>query len=83
MPLVVLRHGIPFGAPFPEWPTDKMETIMTGLQDDLAQLVPGAHYAVATRSGHHIHQDQPELVIAAIREVVEAVRDPSTWTAAR
>ena len=48
---------------------------MTALQEDLAKLVPSAHYAIATKSGHNIHQDQPELVIAAIRQVVEAVRD--------
>src|SRR5215468_3587565 len=29
MPLVVLAHGIPFAAPFPGWPTEKMEGIMT------------------------------------------------------
>jgi pimeloyl-ACP methyl ester carboxylesterase len=80
MPLVVLRHGIPFDPPYPGWPTEKMEGIMTVLQDDLAKLVPNARYAVATKSGHNIHQDQPELVIAEIRKVVEAVRDPSTWT---
>ena len=81
MPLVVLAHGIPFDPPFPGWPTEKMEGIMTVLQDDLAKLVPNARYAVATKSGHNIHQDQPELVIAEIQKVVEAVRNPSTWTA--
>ena len=80
MPLVVLSHGIPFAPPSPGWPSDKMEGIMTALQEDLAKLVPKAHYAIATKSGHNIHQDQPELVIAAIREVVEAVRNPSTWS---
>ena len=29
---------------------------------------------IAARSGHMIHRDQPEVVVAAIREVVEAVR---------
>jgi len=82
MPVVVLAHGSPFAAPFPGWPSDKMEGIMTGLQKDLATLVPNAHYAIASKSGHNIHQDQPELVVAAIREVVEAVRNPSTWTPA-
>jgi pimeloyl-ACP methyl ester carboxylesterase len=82
MPLVVLAHGIPFAAPSPGWPSDKMEGIMTALQEDLAKLVPNAHYAIATKSGHNIHQDEPEVVIAAIREVVEAVRNPGTWTPA-
>jgi hypothetical protein len=80
MPLAVLMHGIPFGDPFPGWPADTMEAIMLDLQKDLATLVPNAHFAIAMESGHNIHQDQPELVIAAIREVVDAVRDPSTWT---
>jgi hypothetical protein len=29
-----------------------------------------------------VSQDQPELVIAAVRDVVDAVRDPSTWAGA-
>jgi hypothetical protein len=82
MPLVVLAHGIPFAAPLPGWLSDKMEGIMTALQEDLVKLFPNAHYAIATKSGHNIHQDQPELAITAIREVVEAVRNPSTWTPA-
>jgi pimeloyl-ACP methyl ester carboxylesterase len=80
MPLYVFKHGIPFGDPFPGWPADAMEDIMTELQNDQASLVPDAKYVVATESGHNIHQDQPELVIDAIRDVVDAVRDPSTWT---
>ncbi|MCD6056996.1 MAG: Uncharacterized protein yqjL [Thermomicrobiales bacterium] len=79
MPLVVLMHGIPLGDPFPGWPSEKMEAITLDLQKDLATLVPHAHFAIATESGHDIHQDQPELVIAAIRDVVDAVRDPSSW----
>jgi pimeloyl-ACP methyl ester carboxylesterase len=80
MPLYVLSHGIPFGEPFPGWPAEAMEAIMTDLQNDEASLVPNAKHVIATESGHNIHQDQPELVIEAIREVVDAVRDPSTWT---
>jgi pimeloyl-ACP methyl ester carboxylesterase len=54
---------------------------MTALQEDLARLVPDARHVIADRSGHNIHQDQPELVIEAVRQVVEAVRDPSTRAA--
>lgn len=82
MPLVVLHHGIPFAAPMPEWPTEKMEGIMLSLQEDIAALVPDSRMIVAEKSGHNIHQDQPELVIEAVRAVVDAVRDPSTWTGA-
>lgn len=80
MPLVVLKRGIPFGDPFPGWPSEKMEAIQLDLQKDLATLVPNARFGIAMESGHDIHQDQPELVIDAIRDVVDAVRDPSTWT---
>jgi len=48
-------------------------------QAELAALVPGARHVVATESGHGIQQDQPELVIEAVRQVVEAVREPATW----
>jgi pimeloyl-ACP methyl ester carboxylesterase len=82
MPLVVLSHGIPFAAPMPEWPTETMEAVMATQQARLATIVPDARHIIATKSGHNIHQDQPELVIQAIRDVVDAIRDPSTWTTA-
>ena len=74
MPLVVLTHGVPFAAPFPECPTDEVEEVLLALQKDLAALVPNAHHVLAESSGHDIHQDQPDLVIKAIREVVDALR---------
>jgi hypothetical protein len=43
-------------------------------QEQLANLVPNAKQITNTNSGHEIHKEQPELVIDAIRQVVEAVR---------
>jgi pimeloyl-ACP methyl ester carboxylesterase len=43
-------------------------------QERLAKLVPQAKYVPNTNSGHEVHKEQPQLVIDAIREVVEAVR---------
>jgi pimeloyl-ACP methyl ester carboxylesterase len=43
-------------------------------QERLAKLVPNAKHVTKTNSGHEIHKEQPQLVIDAIREVVEAVR---------
>jgi hypothetical protein len=40
----------------------------------LAKLVPNEKHVTHTNSGHEIHKEQPQLVIGAIREVVEAVR---------
>jgi pimeloyl-ACP methyl ester carboxylesterase len=45
------------------------------VNENLATLVPNARFFVAKESGHDIHQDQPELVIEAIRQVVEAEED--------
>lgn len=43
-------------------------------QARLATLVPGARHVKDTHSGHNIHQEQPQLVVQAIRDVVDAVR---------
>jgi hypothetical protein len=43
-------------------------------QEQLANLVPNAKHITNTDSGHEIHKEQPQLVIDAIRQVVEAVR---------
>jgi hypothetical protein len=48
-------------------------------QDRLARLVPSAKHISNTNSGHELHKEQPQLVIDAIRKVVEAVRNPSSW----
>ncbi len=43
-------------------------------QEQMARLSRRGKHLVATRSGHWIQLDQPELVIEAIRQVVEQVR---------
>jgi pimeloyl-ACP methyl ester carboxylesterase len=79
MPLAVLAHGLPFAAPFPDWPGETMEEIMLDRERNLATLVPNARFSIAHQSGHNIHQDQPALVTEAIRQVVAGVRDRDTW----
>jgi hypothetical protein len=44
-------------------------------QERLAKLVPNEKHITNTNSGHEIHKNQPQVVIDAIREVVEAVRN--------
>jgi pimeloyl-ACP methyl ester carboxylesterase len=39
----------------------------------------GARIVVAEESNHLVPFQQPEVMIAAIEDVVEAVRDPSSW----
>jgi pimeloyl-ACP methyl ester carboxylesterase len=90
LPLVVLSHGRPLGADLPPEALalvppgifEAIEPEAQALQAALAELVPGARHVIATGSGHYIQLEQPELVIDAIRQVVEAVRDPRGWSGA-
>ena len=78
-------------APLPQVPT---LMIVAGMIDPAYPLVPnalwyesqawqardlGARIVIAEQSGHLVPFDQPEVVIAAIEEVVKAVREPSSW----
>ena len=44
-------------------------------QERLAKLVPNEKHITDTNSGYEMHKEQPQLVINAIREVVEAARN--------
>jgi pimeloyl-ACP methyl ester carboxylesterase len=81
MPLAVLAHARPFAMPEkPEgFSSDTLESALRAANENLTTLVPNARFFVAKDSGHDIHQDQPELVTEAIRQVVAAVRNPDTW----
>jgi pimeloyl-ACP methyl ester carboxylesterase len=80
MPLIVLSAGQTDPATYPEgWPLEEETQLHDELQQDLASLVPGGRLIVAEQSTHYIHQTRPDLVLDAIRQVVDAVRDPMTW----
>jgi pimeloyl-ACP methyl ester carboxylesterase len=82
MPLVVLSRGKPVQLP-PNVPADfspaAFEAAWRAGQTLLAALEPDALHVIAADSDHYIQLEQPALVIAAIRKVVDAVRDPSSW----
>jgi pimeloyl-ACP methyl ester carboxylesterase len=75
-PLVVLTHGK--DPPRPEWlPEDtyaRSVQLMRELQSNLVRLSTNGVQVVAQESGHFIQEDSPALVVAAVRETVEAVR---------
>lgn len=80
MPLAVLAHGLAFPIPESSGFTSKaLEGYLLEANENLATLVPNARFFIAAESGHDIHQDQPQLVTEAIRQVVEGVRAPETW----
>jgi pimeloyl-ACP methyl ester carboxylesterase len=88
MPLIVLSADRAWGPLIPKlivdgvlpadtppdfgYVTDRAQEVA---QARLAELVAGARHVTNTDSGHEIHKDQPQLVVDAIREVVEAVRN--------
>ena len=61
------------------WLVEEDITLWRSLQEELAALVPGGRVLLSTQNEHLLPEADPEVVVEAIRQVVEAVRDPSTW----
>ncbi len=69
-PVVVMQRGInpasendPLG--------DKKAEIWTNLQNDLAAISPDSKLMTATNSGHHVHIDEPDLLVDAIKFITD------------
>jgi len=76
LPLVVLTHS-------PAWSIDpnlspelsgKIEQVWENLQNDLASLSSNSTHVIATKAGHYIQVDEPQLVIDAILKVIEETK---------
>ena len=76
LPLVVLTHS-------PTWSIDpnlspelsgKIEQVWENLQNDLASLSSNSTHVIATKAGHYIQVDEPQLVIDAILKVIEETK---------
>jgi len=63
----------------PDWPIEEDIALWRSLQEELATLVPGGRVLLSTQNEHLLPEADPEIVVGAIRQVVEAVRDPGTW----
>ncbi len=79
MPLFVLTHGRPDPSGSDPRLVAADERVWRKLQDELAGLVPNSKHLIARKSGHDIQHEQSRLVVAAIRDVVQAVHNPGTW----
>jgi hypothetical protein len=67
-PLIVLTRGEPASGDQAE----AREESRKKNQADLVTLSRRGKQIIADRSGHHIHIDQPDLVVKAIEEIVSA-----------
>jgi pimeloyl-ACP methyl ester carboxylesterase len=75
LPLVVVTRGrSPLPATIPAGTRAHLEDVWQTLQAELAGLSTQSEHVVARQSGHFIQLDQPQLVIAAIQQVVDAAR---------
>lgn len=73
MPLIVLSRGI--WDPLPsvsETENQRAWQPWQALQSELAELSTDSKHVIAGQSGHPIQLQQPQLVIHAIREIVQA-----------
>jgi pimeloyl-ACP methyl ester carboxylesterase len=76
IPLVVLTQGLPYRPEDYSNPSlaPKYYQLHLEMQRDLVRRSSRGRQIMAEKSGHFIHQDQPELVINAIRQVIEEVK---------
>jgi pimeloyl-ACP methyl ester carboxylesterase len=76
IPFIVISKGKPFEVPpdLPPWLPATLEQAWTTGQSELAQLLPNTPHRIATKSSHYVQIEEPQLVIDAIRQVVEAAR---------
>ena len=68
MPLAVLSED-----PDKVYPREMLPAFLE-CQDDLPRLSTRSTHVIARGSGHQIQKERPDLVIAAIRQVVEQVK---------
>ena len=76
IPIVVISHGKPDQIiPFMSREANAQhERLWSELQQDLTRLSPQARQTIVHDSGHMIAFDRPDVVVTAVRDVVEAVR---------
>ena len=75
LPLVVLTASKM--APLPGFSPQQMRKFHDSwmeLHKDIASRSSNSHWIIAEKSTHYIQRDQPDLVIAAVNEVIDGVR---------
>ena len=78
IPLVVLTAGRRGASPLPPDIAERLEQVRLETQEELLTLSTNSTHVIAEESGHSIQKDQPDLVVKAIRQVVEESRARKT-----
>lgn len=76
-PLIVLTRSLRETDDEKGWTAEQQEADHAKLQQQLAKLSRDGKQIVVPKSGHHIQLDQPQAVVDAVREIVQAVRRPA------
>ncbi|MGH2532203.1 MAG: alpha/beta fold hydrolase [Thermomicrobiales bacterium] len=76
VPAIVITHGLLLGFP-QSFPVEQLEAAWREAQEAHARALHG-RLIVAQTSGSDVVHEQPEIVVEAIGQVVNAVRDPAT-----
>ena len=75
LPLIVLSRGLPYPLPgMSETENQQYEQAWQVMQSELASLSSKSKQVIARQSGHYIQLQQPQLVIDAIHEIVQATQ---------
>lgn len=65
LPLAIITRGLPDNVE-EGWPSQEILKIEQKLQAEFQWLSTSSKYRIASRSGHYIHHDEPEVVIEEI-----------------
>jgi pimeloyl-ACP methyl ester carboxylesterase len=71
MPLIVISRGSG-GYEGPD--AEALEKERVALQEDLTRLSSNSKHIIAKNSGHNVHVSHPEIVIEAIKEILQAAK---------
>jgi pimeloyl-ACP methyl ester carboxylesterase len=79
LPVSIVARGRPLAREEvpPAWSASQYvarEQLRQALQRELAQRFPNGRLVIAPQSGHFVHHDAPDLVIAEIRRIVTSWR---------
>jgi pimeloyl-ACP methyl ester carboxylesterase len=71
VPLVVITAGLSEGWP-PGWDPEVFDALRAAQQAELATLTDHGTQVIAERSHHHVPSEQPETIVDAVRDVLDA-----------